>query len=143
MNVQAPVSTIMTTHLYTVGPKDKLMEAKKIFDSRKIHHIPVVNKKEILGMVSLTDLLYFLKGMTDDSYEKVLNDVRLNNYTVEEIMTTGLAKLNSTDRISVALDIFEMNLFHVLPVVDNEELVGIVSTHDIITSLANEKVPNS
>ncbi len=62
MNVLAPVKTIMTTDLITVNPKDKITEVKKIFETNKIHHIPVVRYKEIIGMISKTDFLQFIRG---------------------------------------------------------------------------------
>ena len=55
-------------------------------------------------------------------------------------MTTGLAKLEPDDRINVALDVFCVNLFHALPVVKDNELVGILTPFDIIKTLAEEKV---
>ena len=137
MDLLAPVSTIMTKKLFTVTPNDKLSLVKEIFDKHKIHHLPVVRYKTIVGMVSKTDLLYFLKGAAYDSgYEDMLNEARLNNYTVEEIMTKGLAKVSSKDRIGVAIEVFKVNLFHAIPVVDDDELVGILTTYDIIRSLS-------
>ncbi len=137
MDILAPVSTIMTKKLLTANPEDKLSEIKKIFDKHKIHHIPIVRYKSIVGIVSKTDLLYFLKGVSYDSgYEDMLNEARLNNYTAEEIMTTGLAKVSSNERIGVAVEVFKENLFHAIPVVDDGELVGILTTYDIIRSLS-------
>ena len=137
MDLLAPVSTIMTKKLYTVNPKDKLSAVKEIFDAHKIHHLPVVRYKTIVGLVSKTDLLYFIKGASYESgYDKMLNEARLNNYTAEEIMTTGLAKVSSKDRIGVAIEVFKENLFHAIPVVDDDELVGILTTYDIIRSLS-------
>ncbi len=136
MDILAPVSTIMTKKLFTVNPEDKLSVVKGIFDKHRIHHLPVVRYKSIVGMVSKTDLLFFLKGASYDSgYEDMLNEARLNNYTAEEIMTTGLAKVSSNERIGVAVEVFKENLFHAIPVVDDGELVGILTTYDIIRSL--------
>ncbi len=143
MDILAPVSTIMTKKLLTVNPKDKLSVVKEIFDTHKIHHLPVVRYKTIVGMLSKTDLLYFLKGVTyDNGYEDMLNEARLSNYTADEIMTTGLAKISSKDRIGVAVEVFKENLFHAIPIVDDGELVGILTTYDIIRSLSlkNQKV---
>ena len=142
MNLLAPVSDLMTTKLITVNPSDKLEVVKKAFDENKIHHLPVVRYKEIVGMISKTDLLFFLKGLSHNKYEDVLNVVRLRNYCAEDIMTKGLAKLESTDRINVALEVFKENLFHALPVVDDNELVGIVTTYDVINKLSMEKSQN-
>lgn len=141
MNIMAPVSSIMTSKLITVNPKDKLADVKAIFDKNRIHHIPVVRHKKIVGLISKTDLLFFLKGaVSEESNERYLNDIRLKNYFAEDIMTKGLAKLESTSRISVALEVFKENLFHAIPVVDEEELVGIVTVYDIITELSNTHV---
>jgi acetoin utilization protein AcuB len=138
MNILAPVSTIMTRDLITVNPKDSLKVVKEIFDSKRLHHIPVVRYKKIVGIISKTDLLYFLKGANPEK-EKTRNEKLLEKYTADEIMTTGMAKLESDDRINVALEVFKENLFHAIPVVDNDELTGIVTTYDIIKTLSEDK----
>ena len=143
MNVLAPVSTIMSTELLTVNPKDSLSVAQEIFKHNKIHHLPVVRYKKLVGLISKSDSLYFLKGYSESSYDEVINKTRLNNYTVSDIMVTGIAKLSSSDRISVALKIFNENLFHAIPIVDEEDLVGIVTTYDVIKSLSEEPVVNT
>jgi len=139
MNILNPISTIMSTDLITVNPSDKLEKVQAIFDEHRIHHIPVVRYTEIVGIISKTDLLYFLKGLGAKGSEKMLNHIRLTNYTAEAIMTTGIAKLSSTDRIDVALEVFKENLFHAIPIVDDEKLVGIVTTYDIIEAIASSK----
>jgi acetoin utilization protein AcuB len=133
-----PISSIMTTDLITVNEKDKLTVVKEIFDAKRIHHIPVVRFKKIVGIVSKTDFLSFIRGFSHNEEDRFVNESRLRAYTVDEIMTTGLAKLEPTDRINVALEIFKINMFHAIPVVENEDLVGIVTTHDIIKTLAEE-----
>ena len=136
MNILAPISTIMTTKLLTVNPEDKLEKVKEIFDTHKIHHLPVVRYKEIVGIISKSDLLFFLRGLRHGNGEEKMNTVRLQNYKAEAIMTMGIAKMSSTDRIDVALEVFKENLFHAIPIVDEDELVGIVTTYDIIKKLA-------
>jgi predicted transcriptional regulator len=64
--------------------------------------------------------------------------VRLNNYTAKDIMTKKLAKLDPDDKINVALEVFRENLFHAIPVVQNERIVGILTTFDIINNLAKD-----
>lgn len=139
MDILAPVSSIMTTNLLTVNPKDNLKVVKEIFDENRIHHLPVVRHKKIVGLISKTDLLYFLKGANPEK-EKVRNERLLEKFVAEDIMTKGLAKLESDDRINVALEVFKENLFHAIPVVDREELMGIVTTYDIIKALSEDKV---
>ena len=138
MNVKAPVSSIMTKDLITVGPKDSLSKVQEIFEGHNIHHLPVVEFKKIVGIVSKTDFMAFLRGAGQNEMDRLINETRLRSYKAEDIMTHGLAKLEPDDRINVALDIFKMNRFHALPVVQDNELVGIITTHDIIRALAEE-----
>lgn len=140
MNVLAPIKTIMTTKLITVNPKDKLTAVKEIFDNNKIHHIPVVRYKEIVGIISKSDFLHFLRGFNRNEEDRFVNEARLRVYNAEDIMTTGLAKVSAEDRINVALEVFLENRFHAIPVVDEGELKGIITTFDVIRALAGEQV---
>ena len=140
MNLLKPVSTIMTTDLITVNPSDSMMRVKEIFDKHKIHHIPVVDYKKIVGIISQTDFLLFHRGYSNKEMDRFTNEARLRAYKVEEIMTKGLAKVSSTDQIRTVLEVFRLNRFHALPVVNGEELVGLVTTFDIIDALAGEKI---
>ena len=140
MNLLSPVSELMTTDLITVNPEDKLSVVNAIFENHRIHHVPVVRFRKIIGIISKTDFLHFLKGMGNTNHKDPFNHGRLLKNTASDIMTEGIAKLEPTDRIDVALDVFKINLFHALPVVENDELVGIITTHDIITALADKKL---
>lgn len=138
MNLLAPVSRIMTTNLVTVGPNDRITKVKEIFDQKKIHHIPVVDGTKMVGIISKQDFLYYLHGFTETGV--VMGIKALESATCDKIMTTGLAKLEPTSRINVALEVFKENLFHALPVVEGEDLVGIITTYDIISRLAEEPI---
>lgn len=138
MNLLAPVSTIMATNLKTVSPKDSLLAVKEIFDAKKFHHIPVVEGLTLVGIISKQDFLYYLHGFTTSG--KVMGAKALKNDNAEMIMTTGLAKLEASTRINVALEVFKENLFHALPIVKGDELVGIITTYDIISRLAEEPI---
>lgn len=140
MNVLAPVKTIMSTNLITVNPKDKLTVVKEIFETHRIHHVPVVRYKEIVGMISKTDFMYFMRGFNRNDEDRFVNEARLRAYNAEDLMTIGLAKVTPDERINVVLEIFKENRFHAIPVVENNELVGIITTFDIISTLADEKV---
>lgn len=140
MDVLAPISQIMSKELITVNEKDKLAVVKEIFDTHNIHHIPVVRFRTIVGIISKTDYLFFVRGFTQNEEDKFVNESRLKAYTADEIMTTGMAKVEPADRINVALEIFKINRFHAIPVVEDEELVGIITTHDIIRALAEGRL---
>lgn len=140
MNIFAPISSLMTEHanLVTVAPEEPLSKVKEIFSQHKFHHIPVVHFREIVGLISKTDFEHFMGGSSHYSEDRFVNDLRLERTTAKEIMTTRLGKVSSDDRINVALEVFLVNRFHALPVVDNGELVGIITPFDIMTALSKQ-----
>lgn len=143
MNLFAPVSEIMTTNLVTVSPNDSIDDVKAIFDKKSIHHIPVINQGDLVGMVSKSDYMLFSHEGDADIYDKFIEEIRRKNYTVKDIMTTRLAKLEPDDKVNVALEVFRVNRFHALPVVDGTSLVGILTTFDIIDYLAQDQKAES
>lgn len=141
MNLLTPVSKLMSTDLITVNVKDTLTTVKDIFDKHNIHHLPVVEFKKIVGIVSKTDLLYFLKGARNLSEaEQQQNAIRLSFYNVKDIMTTKLAKLAPEDTIGIAINVFKENRFHALPIVKDEELMGILTTYDLLDFFSQESI---
>lgn len=138
MNMLDPVSVIMTHNPLTVRVDESLSAVAKIFGTHKIHHIPVVENGELVGMISKSDFLFFKRGFSDTESDKALEEVRMNNYTARDIMTRKLAKLEPSDKINVAVEVFKENLFHGIPVVENNKIVGIVTTYDIIKRLSSD-----
>ena len=143
MNLVAPVSAIMTKSLITVSPDDPVKVVKDIFEKNKIHHIPVVRLNKIVGIISKSDFSAYYSGMSRHFEDRFINDTLLQLHKAEEIMTKRLAKVESTDQIAVVIEVFKENILHALPVVDNDELVGIVTIHDIIKLISREKIHDS
>ena len=137
MNLLSPISAHMSKNLITVSPQDPLRTVKEAFAKHKIHHLPVVKFGKILGMISKIDLHAYLKGANHEIRDE-FNAHLLDHFKAEDIMTRKLAKVSPDDRLNVAVDVFSKNLFHALPVVKEDILVGIITTHDIIKLLAIE-----
>lgn len=140
MNLLAPISTIMTKKLITVRPDDTIKRVEELFKEFRIHHLPVVDKGSLVGIVSKTDYMFFKRGYGQGGPEKTYDELRLKSHYVKEIMVTGIAKLDADDRINVAIEVFKINMFHALPVMDGDALVGMITTHDLIKHLAEGKI---
>lgn len=116
-----PLSSIMIKNLVTISPDDKLSTARDLFRGKRIHHLPVVEGKNLVGLLTTADLLWL--------------DKRLNEYDdiyVKDVMTKKLAILESNDKIGSAAELFLLNRFHAVPIVENGELIGLVTSFDII-----------
>ena len=66
----------------------------------------------------------------------------LKIYTAEEVMNKKVFTLEINDRISFALEMLRDNVFSALPVLDGQKLVGLVTSLDIIKTLAKDKMMN-
>ena len=137
MYFSAPVSYLMSRKLITLSPGDKMSAVKEIFDTHRIHHIPVVKYTTLVGLISKTDFLHFLRGI-NSGHDQLGEAARLQNFKVEDVMTRGIATLESNERINVALEVFSENLFHAIPILENGGLVGMLTTFDIIKKLLEE-----
>lgn len=139
MNLIAPVSSIMTQNKNTVSPQDSLIVVKNFFDTTKKSHLMVVQNDKIIGMVSASDFKVFCHLMArrnKDSWATILEQ-----YKVSEIMIRQSQKVESTDRISDALEIFNQSKNTALAVVSaDDKLVGTISHADILTALS--KMPS-
>lgn len=134
MDLNAPISTIMTTDVASVTPKDRLEAVKKLFDERKIHHVPVIRFQGIVGLISKSDFQLFQRIPNSDM-DRFTEATRLKAFRAEEIMVTDLKVLSPQDPIQKAVDIFVENDFHCLPLVEGETFKGIITTMDIIKML--------
>jgi CBS-domain-containing membrane protein len=128
MNMLTKISTLMTTELVQIMHSTPLGEAKKLLEEHGIHHLPVVDPTgNLVGILSQSD---FLKTLDHDATAT----------TAGELMSTHLAKLEPSDDVRTAANVFALNRFHALPVVEGKKLVGILTTLDLIRFMDNEKV---
>ncbi|WBX77259.1 CBS domain-containing protein [Tenacibaculum ovolyticum] len=138
MKKRTPVSAIMSKNVITLSSSDDLILAEKLFKKEKIRHIPVVSGTEIKGMLSYTDLLRISFADAADEDEKDVDTVVYNMFTIDQVMAKTLVTVNSLSTIKEVAEILSKKEFHALPVVDNNELVGIVTTTDLINYLLEQ-----
>lgn len=134
MNTEIPVSSIMTRRLVTVETDSRIPKIRQVFEQYGFHHIPVLECGKLVGIISKRDFfrISHTLSFTLDGGEHVELDSDEHIFTAKEIMTEYPMQLDPDDTIGLAADIFMANRFHALPVVDKGDLVGIVTTHDLI-----------
>jgi len=135
---QAMISSIMTTDLITVNYKDDLEKAEHLFKTHKIRHIPVVKGDELKGMISYTDLLRisFADAIGED--EMSIDSVVYNMFTIEQVMVKSVVSMPSTSTIKEVAELLTRRNFHAIPIVDNNKLVGIATTTDLLKFLLSQ-----
>lgn len=135
---RVPVSTIMTKDIITLDSTDKLDTAERIFKKHNIRHIPVIEGEKIIGMLSLTDLLRISFVDSAFSDESEVETIVYNMFTIPQVMAKNLKSVSQNTTIKEVAEILAEKEFHALPVVENDKLVGIVTTTDLIIYLLDQ-----
>jgi CBS domain-containing protein len=124
------VADLMTEAPFTVNPSETVGDAEKILSTKGIRHLPVVEGKALVGMVTDRDIRSFLSEQfpTDpETKEKLLQT------PVRALMTCQPITLAPDDNIEKVLEIFISEKVGGIPVVDSAAgLVGIVTYIDLL-----------
>lgn len=131
MKQRVPVSQIMSKELVTLTTKNDLNDAEKLFKEHGIRHLPVVNGNELIGILSYSDLLRISFSELSDDEMKVDTAV-FNMYSIEQVMAKNLVYIAPEQTIREATEILAKQSFHSLPVVENGELKGMITTTDLL-----------
>ncbi len=138
------IREIMTSPVVTLDPYDTMERVADIFKNQSFHHIPIVDDNgRVLGMISRLDYHKVLNAFSifNTVSSRMANESTLRSLLVKEVMTKQLATLRASDPISKAFAYFRENLFHAVPIVNDEkELEGIVTTFDLLNYAYREVV---
>ncbi len=124
------VRDLMTRELITLGPKASVAEALQLCRERQIRHVPIVENEKLVGIVSDRDLSEASPAPDDPNREDAIKDIRVGDIMTEDVVTahpqdpTGYA----------AKEMYERKL-DALPVMDEQDLIGIVTSTDVMRAL--------
>lgn len=132
MKKREPVSAIMTKAVITVD-KDThhLRDVRDLFRKEKIRHIPVLEKKKLIGIISKNDINRLSFGALFENQANADEGV-LDMLTIDQVMTAHPTVIRPDVSIKEVAEIFATQDFHSLPVVEKETIVGIVTSTDVI-----------
>jgi CBS domain-containing protein len=136
MKKRTPISKIMTEDIITVNKTQSIKEVSDIIKDKNIRHVPVVSGEKIIGMLSKVDLqkISFVNTVDGDDLTTALYD----GLNIEQVMTKDVKVVQKSDTIYEVASILSKNEFHSLPVVEQDKLVGIVTTTDLIKYLVDQ-----
>ncbi|MCU1266471.1 MAG: hypothetical protein JWM21_2789 [Acidobacteria bacterium] len=123
------VGQFMATDLFTLRADDLVDLAASVMDWRHIRHVPVEDDQgRLVGLVTHRALLRLLSRGIETQNTKPL--------TVREIMKTDPVTVTSTTPTLEAMELMRGNKVGCLPVVDQGQLVGIVTSYDFLNASA-------
>ncbi|MBX7171648.1 MAG: CBS domain-containing protein [Pyrinomonadaceae bacterium] len=119
------VEQFMTRDLFTVRPEDVIDLAANLMNWKHIRHVPVEDDKgNLIGIISYRDLLELIAS------EQVKKD---NEIVVRDIMKTDLIIISPETPTLKALNLMREKKIGCLPVVKDQKLIGLLTSHDFLT----------
>ncbi len=146
---------VMQTDFHTLSPEDTIAEAVKRFqtaseaEQKKVFGLMVTDENDhLVGILSMYDILIFIQpkhvhilGEMEDIDPSQLYDERLErvkSVLVGDIMTPDVVTIGPDTHLMVIADIMIKKHIRRLPVVDAQEVVGIVYVSDVFYYLLKQ-----
>jgi CBS domain-containing protein len=118
------VVELMNKNVATCHPGEKLNVIVNKFELFNIAGMPVVEKGKLVGIVCQSDILKGLKTAT------------MQDLTVKDVMETNVVFVSPTESVVVVARIMVEKHINRIPIVENDNVVGIVTRGDIIKAVA-------
>ena len=119
------VEEVMTPDPITLAPTALVRDAYAMMKEKGFRHVPIVEGDVLKGVISLTDI-----GKLGARIPEVLQMV------IGDVMTTALLTVGPNESVDVAAAKMASRKINCLPIVENDKLVGIVTTYDLLDALA-------
>jgi acetoin utilization protein AcuB len=126
------VGQIMHTDLITVSPSTSLEDANILVKKKKIDHLLVVNDNgKLVGILSDRDLRQYWASPATSLSTHELNYL-LQQVLVEMIMVKTVITIPSNTTVERAALVMQEHDINALPVMEDETLVGIITSTDVM-----------
>ncbi len=123
------VSDVMTASVVSVPPETTLKEADRILRDRGIRHLPVVKDGRLIGVVSDRDLRLATSCL--------LGSPLGPGAPVSKVMSEDPATADVSDAIEDAAFRMRTRKIGCLPVIKDDQLVGIITGMDLLDAILN------
>ncbi|MDY6910925.1 MAG: CBS domain-containing protein, partial [Chloroflexota bacterium] len=130
------VKDIMSTNVVSISSNTPVLEARKIMETHKIRRMPVVDKGKLVGIVTRN-----MARRAAPSEATSLSVWEINylmaKMTVKEIMKKQLTSISADSTVECAVATAQEHSVGALPVVDDNMVVGMVTTNDFFYKILN------
>ena len=114
---------------FSVTPNSLVIDAIKMMNEKEVGALLVIENDNLVGIMSERDY----------TRKVILNNRSSSETNVNEIMTSDLKIVNSSQTINECMIIMSNNHIRHLPVVDNNKIIGLLSVIDVLKNIVAEK----
>jgi CBS domain-containing protein len=109
------------SQVYTVSPDATVYDALKLMSEKEIGALVVVENGKMVGILSERDY----------ARKVILKGKNSQETLVKEIMTTNVLHASPKQKIRKCLSLMTKNHFRHLPIIEDDQVVGIISIEDV------------
>ena len=131
------MSHIMTKNVATVQVSDDLHDVIDLVKKNHIRHVPVLEGHDVVGIISSTDINRLTFSSLFENQEGA-DEAILEMLNISQVMTQKPRTVEAALSIKEVAEILASEEYHALPVIENGQLVGIVTTTDVIKYLLEQ-----
>lgn len=127
-----PISSLMSKNVVTIDILEPLEKAQALMQTHHIRHLPVLKKGKLVGILSLTDLM---RLSFSDNFGELESDADVAIFKmlgIRHVMKAKPETITVTQTIRDAAEILANREFHALPVTEQDHVVGMITTTDLI-----------
>ena len=85
------IESIMSTNLITVHPSATLAEARALMQEHRIHHLPILKDEQIVGLISLTNVLAATDSFLRDDGSRIhADEIGITDAMVSDVATVDV-----------------------------------------------------
>lgn len=141
------LNDIMTRDLVTATPDMTIRDAMELLSERHVSGAPVLDGGKIVGIFSASDILVLLAELNDTNPSLTFRRRKgrtsaLEDVTVDEVMTRKVHSLPPDAAVDEAAMLMVEKQIHRVLVMEEDVLVGIVSTSDVAKAVAEHRIIN-
>jgi acetoin utilization protein AcuB len=122
----------MTREVVTVGPETTAAKALALCRGNRIRHLPVIEGRRLVGVISDRDLRSAIPALGDPKRAEALQKVRVGDEMAREVAT-----VHPEDPIEYAASEMYERKIGCLPVLERDDLVGIVTSSDVMRAFVH------
>lgn len=135
LSTMTRVRDIMQTKIVTIGVTERLSTVEDIMTLGRVRHMPVVHGGRLVGVLSQRDLLRTSLSELG-SYGSEARRAFLHAIEIESVMSAPPIVIDPDASVQLAARLMADHKVGCLPVVDGEELVGLVTETDVLCWVA-------
>jgi len=123
------ILTVKGNDVYTIDPDTSIVDAVKKMADKKVGALVVLNAGKVVGIITEQDF----------TRRVILKDLDSEKTQVKDVMTKHIACIQPEQATNEGLAVMTEKRVRHLPVMENDELIGIVSIGDLVKEVISEQ----